>query len=108
MPKGKGTVAMLRKPGGETVVVHDPDHVSYPDPSQPYWIVVKGRNEIRTTGEVWIEKSLTGNEVVCEDSVVCTGTRCFHRIPHERTDECGKFCAGDNRSHDCSPYRIAP
>ncbi|MEW6587204.1 MAG: hypothetical protein AB1442_16535 [Nitrospirota bacterium] len=89
---------MLKKPDGETVVVRDPDCVSYPDPSQPYWIIVKEKDEIRTTGEVWVEKNLSGNEVVCEDSVVCTGTRCFHRIPHERTEECGKFCKGADRA----------
>jgi len=103
----KVTRVILKKPDGETLVIEDPDYVGYPDASQPYWSVVKEKNEVRTTGEVWIEKTLLGSEVVCEDSAVCTGTRCFHRVPHERAEECGKFCEGE-RVHNCTPYRISP
>jgi len=102
----KETVVVLKKPNGETLVVHDPDHVTYPDSSQPYWIIVKDKNEIRTTGEVWVERALAGNEVVCQDSVVCTGIRCFHKFPHPKSEECGKVCTGLDRAQSCRPYRI--
>ncbi|HAM51573.1 MAG TPA: hypothetical protein DCP92_13125, partial [Nitrospiraceae bacterium] len=95
----------LKKPDGETVVIREPNYISYPDPSHPYWTVVKEKTEIRTSGEVWVEKALKGSEVVCEDSVVCTGTRCLHRFPHPRSEDCGKFCELD-RSTNCSPYKI--
>lgn len=108
MANPKETLAVLKKPDGETVVIPDPDFVRYPDASQPFWTIVKGETEIRTTGEVWVEKALKGNEVVCEDSVVCTGARCFHRLPHTKTEECGKFCEGEKSSHNCTPYRISP
>lgn len=103
----KVTRVILKKPDGETLVIQNPDYVGYPDASQAFWSVVKEHHEIRTTGEVWVEKTLLGSEVVCEDSAVCTGTRCFHRVPHERNEECGKFCEGE-KVHNCTPYRISP
>lgn len=106
MADRKEILVIVKKPDGETIVIRDPEYLSYPDSSQPYWVIVKDKNEIRTTGQVWVESVLGGNEVICEDSVVCTGMRCFHRLPHERTEECGKFCEGANRAHDCTPYRI--
>ncbi len=108
MTSPRETLVVLKKPDGETVVIPDPDFVGYPDVSQPYWTIVKGNKEIRATGEVWVEKALKGNEVVCEESVVCTGTRCFHRLPHTKTEECGNVCEGESRAHNCSPYRITP
>jgi hypothetical protein len=107
MPSRKETRVVLKKPDGGTVEISDPDLVKYPDASQPFWSVVKGKDEIRTTGLVWVEKTLQGDEVICEESVVCTGTRCFHRLPHTRTDDCGKFCEGEKNTHNCSPYRIS-
>ncbi len=101
----KEILVVLKKPDGETVVIHEPDYVSYPNPSQSYWTIVKDKTEIRTTGEVWVEKALRGNEVVCEESVVCTGTRCFHRLPHPESKDCGTFCEID-RAANCRPYRI--
>ncbi|HET6515324.1 MAG TPA: hypothetical protein VFG09_09220 [Thermodesulfovibrionales bacterium] len=101
----KEILVVLKKPDGETVVIREPDYVTYPDASQPYWTVVKDKTEIRTSGEVWVEKALVGNEVICEDSVVCTGTKCFHRLPHPRSEECGKSCEVD-RAANCRPYRI--
>ena len=108
MANEKETRVLLKKPDGGTLVISDPDFVGYPDASQPYWTIVKGKTEIRATGEVWVEKALKGNEVLCEDSVVCTGTRCFHRLPHTKTEECGKFCEGEKSVHNCTPYRISP
>jgi hypothetical protein len=108
MDKPKETLVVLKKPGGETVVIPDPDFVGYPDAAQPYWTVVKGTTEIRANGEVWVEKALKGDEVICEESVVCTGTRCFHRVPHTKTEECGSFCEGEKSAHNCTPYRISP
>ncbi len=105
MENQKELVVILKKPNGETMVIKGPDFVSYPNPSQPYWTVVKDKEEIRTSGEVWVEKALKGNEVVCEDSVICTGTTCFHRLPHPRAEECGKSCELD-RAANCRPYRI--
>jgi hypothetical protein len=105
METPKEILVMLKKPDGETVVVREPDYVDYPEPSRPYWTVVKEKTEIRTTGEVWIEKALKGNEVVCEESVVCTGTRCFHKLPHPKSEDCGEFCELD-RAANCRPYRI--
>lgn len=105
MANEKITLVVLRKPDGETVTIHEPDFVGYPSPSQPYWTIAKEKTEIHSTGEVWIEKKLSGNEVVCEDSVVCTGTRCFHKLPHPKSEECGSFCEAD-RAANCKPYRI--
>lgn len=105
---GGEILVVLKKPGGETVVLHDPDYVSYPDSTQPYWVIVKDKTEYRTSGEVWVEKAQRGNEVVCEDSVVCTGVKCFHRIPHLKTGECDRFCEGADKRPNCSPYRISP
>jgi hypothetical protein len=101
----KEILVVLKKPDGETVVIREPDFVSYPNPSQPYWTIVKEKTEIRTSGEVWVEKAMRGNEVVCEDSVVCTGMRCFHKLPHPKAEDCGKFCELD-RAANCKPYRI--
>ncbi|HXX56516.1 MAG TPA: hypothetical protein VEI96_00780 [Thermodesulfovibrionales bacterium] len=101
----KETLVILKKPDGETVVIRDPDFVSYPDASQPYWSIVKENNEIRTTGEVWVEKGLKGDEVFCEDSVICTGVRCFHKLPHPQAKDCGSSCELD-RAANCRPYRI--
>lgn len=106
MTKPKVKQVMLKKPGGETIEIRNPDYVGYPDPSQPFWTIVKDNDEIRTSGEVWVESTLSGNELVCEDSVVCTGTRCFHRLPHPRSKECGTFCEGADRAMSCRPYRI--
>ncbi len=105
MENPKEVLVALKKPDGETMVVREPDYVGYPNPSQPYWTIVKEKTEIHTTGEVWIEKSLKGNEVVCEDSVVCTGTRCFHKLPHPKSGDCGAFCEAD-RAANCRPYKI--
>lgn len=99
------TLVVLKKPDGGTMVIAEPDFVGYPDASQPYWTIVKGKTEIRANGEVWVEKTLKGDEVVCEDSVVCTGTRCFHKLPHPKAEECGKFCELD-KAANCRPYRI--
>lgn len=98
-------LVVLRKPDGETVVIREPDLVSYPEPARPYWTVVKEKTEICTSGEVWVEKALKGNEVVCEESVICTGTRCFHKLPHPKAEDCGTFCEAD-RAANCRPYRI--
>ncbi len=105
MEKRKEIFVSLKKPDGETLVIQTPDFVGYPSPSQPYWTIVKDKLEIHTTGEVWVEKGLQGNEVVCEDSVVCTGTRCFHKLPHPKSEDCGNFCEAD-RAANCRPYRI--
>ncbi|MCL5024146.1 MAG: hypothetical protein M1497_12425 [Nitrospirae bacterium] len=105
MEKLKEILVMLRKPDGETMVVQEPDYVSYPDPSRPYWTIVKEKSEIRTSGEVWVEKALKGDEVVCEDSVSCTGEKCFHKLPHPKAGDCGEFCELD-RAANCRPYRI--
>ena len=48
MPILKETPVVLKKSNGETIMVRNPDHVSYPDPSQPYWVIVKDKDEIRT------------------------------------------------------------
>ncbi len=101
----KVTLVSLKKPDGETLVIQLPDYVGYPSESQPYWTIVKDKMEIHTTGEVWVEKSLKGNEVVCEDAVVCTGTRCFHKLPHPKAEDCGSFCEAD-KAANCRPYRI--
>lgn len=101
----KEILVSLKKPEGETVIIREPDYVGYPNPSQPYWTIIKDTVEIHTTGEVWVEKALKGDEVVCEDSVVCTGTRCFHKLPHPRSEDCGTSCEVD-RAASCKPYRI--
>jgi hypothetical protein len=106
MANPKETLVILKKPDGETVVIRDPDYVSYPDLSRPYWTIVKDKDEIHTTGEVWVEKGLSGDEVICEESVVCTGTRCFHKLPHPKSEDCGGFCEGVDRAANCRPYRI--
>lgn len=105
MEDKKEILVSLKKPDGETLVIQEPDYVVYPSASQPFWTVVKDKLEIHTTGEVWIEKALKGNEVVCEDAVVCTGTRCFHKLPHPKSEDCGNFCEAD-KAANCRPYRI--
>jgi hypothetical protein len=108
MAHPKEILVAMKKPDGETVLIHEPDVVRYPESSQPFWTIVKGKTEIRTNGEVWVEKALEGDEVICEESVVCTGTRCFHRLPHTKSEDCGKFCEGEKSSHNCTTYRISP
>ncbi len=105
MESQKEILVSLKKPDGKTLVIQSPDYVSYPNPSQPYWIIVKDKLEIRTTGEVWVERALKGDEVVCEDAVVCTGTRCFHKLPHPKAEDCGSSCELD-KAANCRPYRI--
>ncbi len=106
MKNPKVTLVVIKKPDGGTMVIHDPDFVSYPDAAQPYWTIVKDKEEIRTTGEVWVEKALRGDEVFCEDSVVCTGERCFHRLPHPKSEDCDKSCERMDMPKSCRPYRI--
>lgn len=91
---------------GGTRTIHNPDFVGYPDASQPFWTIIKDKEEIRTTGEVWIERELAGDEVFCEDSVVCTGQRCFHRLPHPKSEDCDKACVETESKKSCRPYRI--
>ena len=55
MANPKETLVILKKPDGETVVIRDPDHVSYPEPSQPYWTIVKDKDKIHT-GQVGSKK----------------------------------------------------
>jgi hypothetical protein len=61
----KKSPAILNRSDGETVVIRDPNYVSYPELSGPYQTIVKGKDEIHTTGEVWVEKGLIGDGVVC-------------------------------------------
>jgi hypothetical protein len=106
MAKNEETAVMLKKPNGETVVIQNPDRLDYPDNAKPYWRIVKGGEEICTTGEVWVEKPFIEGKLVCEESVVCTGTECFHKNPHAAGEECGQFCETMNKVVRCKPYGI--
>jgi len=106
MAEQKGTTVVLRKPNGEIVSIENPDRISFPDQSRPYWTIAKENMEINTTGEVWIEDASGKGEALCEDAVSCTGVRCFHKTPHYNSGECDHVCRTMKKNVSCNPYKI--